>query len=357
MKALKIIGIALVSILLIIVVVGYMQPSTVEMSNSKVINAPVCVVFDHVNDMKKRAVWSPWVNMDTTMQLNWSEITQGEGASYSWISEVMGNGSMTYTLVTPLEKVESELDFSGQGGGHGIFYFEEVEDGTKVTWDFKSEMGSNPFAKLMGAIMKPGLESTFKAGLESLTEAAVSDEANPCLTGDSLKHPSLSDHLEVLNSTDVDGIEVVEVQLPEWHYIGIKDSSDVNGIEPKMGQNYGTLSQFMKENDLDFVTAPVASYYTWEPPKKVVFSSMIPVSKAIEGTETIQAGTMPTTKAIRVTHAGAYEGMEATWNAAYKYMGENGLKENGVPFEEYVTDPHTTQDTALWLTHIYVPVQ
>lgn len=357
MKALKIIGIALVSILLIVVVVGYLQPSSVEMSNSKVIQAPVCVVFDHVNDMKKRAVWSPWVNMDTTMQLTWSDITEGEGASYSWVSEVMGNGSMTYSHVTPLETVEADLDFGGQGGGHGIFSFEEVEDGTKVTWDFTSDMGSNPFARLMGAIMKPGLETTFKAGLEKLAETASADESNPCVSGGTSNAPSLSDNGEILKSSDVDGLEIVEIQLPEWYYIGIKDSSDVNGISESMENNYGKLSQFMRANQLEFVTAPLASYYTWEPPHKVVYSSIIPVSKAIEGTDAIQAGTMPASKAIRVTHLGAYDGMEATWNAAYKYMGENGFKENGAPFEEYITDPSTTKDPSTLITHIYIPVQ
>ena len=361
MRILKIIGIVLLSILLIVVVVGYLQPSSIHVKAERLIKAPTCVVFDHVNDLEKRVLWSPWVNQDTTMKITWSETRKGLGGSYSWTSQAMGEGTITYTDVVENEKVVADLQFGSQGTGVGTFIFNEVEDGVQVTWEMVSELGNNPFNRLLGIFIKIGVNQSFIAGLESLDKVAMGDTDNSCLTGGSNQEaPSLSDAGTVIKETMVEGLSnpIIEMELPASYGIGILDSSSMENVSMTMERNYGQLAQFMQANEMPFIGAPLAMYHTFEPPQKIVFTCVMPVADALtieeEGMELV---TLNEGLVIRGTHMGAYEAMEPTWNAIDQFVNENGFELVGSPFEEYITDPTMVADTASWITHIYYPVR
>lgn len=182
MKILKILLIVLLSIFLLIVVVGYLQPSTVQVKVERVLKAPTCVVFDHVNDLEKRVLWSPWSTQDTTMQITWGEKRKGLGASYSWQSQSMGNGTLIYIESDENKKVVSDLNFGEQGKGVASITLSEAEDGVLVSWELVSEIGDNPFNRLFGIFIKVAVEQSFILGLNQLEDAAKLDQENPCLT-------------------------------------------------------------------------------------------------------------------------------------------------------------------------------
>ncbi len=356
MKALKIIGIVLVSILLIFVMVGYLQPKELNVTATKVIKAPLCVVFDHVNDMEKRVKWSPWVTQDSTMQFTWSSITKGEGASYSWTSQNMGNGSMTYKEVIPNQKIVSDLNFQEQGIATSTFEFKEVEDGVQATWSFHTDMGSNPFNRLMGVVMGPMLDASFAAGLTALAEEAQEDEMNPCLNARAAS-PSVSDAGELLNQGQSNGVEIAEYNLPGFNFIGITDSSSVESMGEVMAKNMGELVAFIQDKQLQFAGNAMTQYHLWEPPSKVVYTSMIPVYEAVQEEGRVANGASMETYVVRGTHYGSYESSEGTWLAMDAYLEENNLRMAGNPFEEYMVDPTSTSNPNEYVTHIYYPVK
>ena len=181
MKILKILLFILLSIFLLIVVVGYLQPSTVQVKIEKVLKAPACVLFDHVNDLEKRVLWSPWSTQDTTMQITWGEKRKGLGGSYSWQSKSMGNGTLTYIEVEENKKVVSDLNFGPEGKGVASITLDKVEDGVMVSWELVSEIGDNPFNRLFGIFIKVAVEQSFILGLDQLESAAQADLENPCL--------------------------------------------------------------------------------------------------------------------------------------------------------------------------------
>ena len=87
MKALKYI----VLLILILTIVAAIYVATLdnkyEVSRTRIINAPIEVVYDNVNDYKNWPSWSPWLERDTLAELNYSDITFGKNASYSWKSD------------------------------------------------------------------------------------------------------------------------------------------------------------------------------------------------------------------------------------------------------------------------------
>src|ERR1051325_293703 len=97
MKILKKIGIAILSLIVLLVVISFFLPGNMNVERSVVINAPAPVVFDQVNTLKNWEQWSPWQMMDSTMKITYSGPASGKGAGYSWTSKDMGVGTMTLT--------------------------------------------------------------------------------------------------------------------------------------------------------------------------------------------------------------------------------------------------------------------
>lgn len=67
-------------------------------------------------------------------------------------------------------------------------------------------------------------------------------------------------------------------------------------------------------------------------------------------------GKSPVGKALKFTHAGAYDDIDTTYEAITGYLDEKGLKAKNLFIEEYMNDPKTSEDAALEM-NIYVLVE
>jgi effector-binding domain-containing protein len=67
-------------------------------------------------------------------------------------------------------------------------------------------------------------------------------------------------------------------------------------------------------------------------------------------------GKSPVGKALKFTHAGAYDDIDTTYEAITAYLDEKGLKARNIFVEEYMNDPKTSEDSALEM-NIYVLVE
>lgn len=67
-------------------------------------------------------------------------------------------------------------------------------------------------------------------------------------------------------------------------------------------------------------------------------------------------GRSPSGKALKFTHAGAYDDIDTTYEAITAYLDEKGLKARNIFVEEYMNDPKTSEDSNLEM-NIYVLVE
>jgi effector-binding domain-containing protein len=74
-------------------------------------------------------------------------------------------------------------------------------------------------------------------------------------------------------------------------------------------------------------------------------NKIVNVSKSYEG------------KAVVLDWYGAYDSSPEGWKKIDEFIAANGLVKNGIPWDEYVTDPKMEPDTAKWLTKLYQPVK
>jgi hypothetical protein len=163
--------------LVLIAFLGFVatRPATFEIKRSLLINAPPEVVFDQVDDFKSWNAWSPWEQLDPSMQKTYNEVPSGVGASYHWVgNKDTGEGAMKITEATAPSHLGIDLDFIKPFEAHNRtnFNFEKTGEGTTVTWAMS---GTNNFmGKLMHVFMDMDkmVGPEFEKGLASMKTVA-----------------------------------------------------------------------------------------------------------------------------------------------------------------------------------------
>jgi effector-binding domain-containing protein len=81
------------------------------------------------------------------------------------------------------------------------------------------------------------------------------------------------------------------------------------------------------------------------------YEAMVPLDKAPEGkselTKDIQIGSSPSGKAMKFQHRGAYDDIDATYEAITAYLDEKNIEAQNLFLEEYLTDPKAADDQSL----------
>jgi hypothetical protein len=159
------------------IVIGLILPNEKSVSVTKTISSNQEKVFSMVNDLKKWEKWSPWIEYDPKMSLSYSEPSQGKDAWYSWKGNSrVGFGKYTITNSTPNVKIETLLNYEEQAPAKGYFLFNQVANGTQVTWsievgDDKTGVINKIFRGYNYLIMKFFLGADFNKGLDNLEKA------------------------------------------------------------------------------------------------------------------------------------------------------------------------------------------
>lgn len=321
----------LVVLVVVLAIIGWLLPSTIHIERSMTMKAPTSAIFNQVKVMKNWELWSPWKAMDPDMKLTYNDIPEGVGASYSWVGEKTGEGTITLTEVKENELILMNLSFKGQGEATSGFRFEKEGEETNVIWYFDSEVGANPFMRLFWKMGIGMMEDTFDQGLKAISDAANKAPVSPSFP------------------TEVKA-------MPAMDYLFIHDTASVATISQKLGVHYGVLMEAVKKQKLEMAGVPFAIYYTesetnWE------LDACIPVNKAGKKEGLVQVGSYAGGNMLVVAYKGPYEGTPAGHAAANAFVKKNNLEVIGAPWEKYITDPMTEKDSTKWLTEICYPVK
>lgn len=164
--------IALLVIVVLFVVVGFILPAKVHLERASTVTAPVDKVFAQVNVLKNWESWSPWHKLDPKMKLEYFGPASGKGASYAWTSDHknVGSGKLTITDVKENEKIVTSIEFGGRGTSYASFTFAKVDGGTKVVWGMDFEAGMNIFKRYFGLMLDGKIGGDFEKGLADLQD-------------------------------------------------------------------------------------------------------------------------------------------------------------------------------------------
>jgi len=338
MKSLK-----YIIIILLIVIIGSctyvaIQPNSYNVMRTRTVNAPAAVIFNNINDFKNWETWSPWVEKEPDLQISYPEQTSGVGGSYSWVGKE-GAGNMKTLDVSPYDSISQEMQFEDFPSSNVFWKFEKSEQGTNVTWGMKSD--ETPFMLKFYAAISGGM--------------------------DKMLGPDFERGLEKLDSVTVESMKKYEVTINGmtehgggfYLYKTINASSE--NISQTMGQQYGSIGMFMGQNNIAMNGMPFTIYHDMNFDNgTVIMSNGMPVKEkvVITGDSDVQCGYQPKQKALKTTLKGNYTNLPMAWQAAMKYIADNGLEQSEEkPFEIYTNDPGSFPNPSDWVTEIYIPIK
>lgn len=154
----------------VLAVIGFFLPRDVAVTRSTIIDAPAEDIWPHVSALKATQAWSPWMSLDPEMKVTFEGPEAGVGNKMSWISEVdsVGEGSQEITEATELERVATALDFGDMGTAKAEILLASEGGGTRVDWNFETDMGTNPIGRWMGLMMDNWVGADYEKGLGNL---------------------------------------------------------------------------------------------------------------------------------------------------------------------------------------------
>ena len=148
---------------------------TYTVQRSTTIEASPDAVYARIIDFRQWTDWSPWDDMDPSMDKTFSGADAGIGAKYSWSgNRKVGQGNMEITDATEPSSVQIALEFLKpfKASNTTVFKLQPAGTGTGVTW---AMTGRNTFmTKVMGIFksMDKMVGPDFERGLRRLKTAA-----------------------------------------------------------------------------------------------------------------------------------------------------------------------------------------
>jgi effector-binding domain-containing protein len=295
-------------------------------------NIPQKTVFDQINSLKNWENWSPWLQMDSTIQLSYSGPESGVGATFKWLSNSKNVGSGNVSLISsfPNDSLVLIMDFGEKGESLSKFVFSKENRSTKVTWSLESDLGMNPLSRWFGLFSDHLIGPDLERGLFNL-----------------------EDHLE--KSKHEQKFEIIECEVPAQVYICIRDTASPNTVSFKLSEMYKKISSFLKSRSLSPTGAPVTIYHAYLG-QSFDIEACLPLASAVPVNNTLNCVRKYVQKVVMVKFQGPYNTISEAYTALNTYIAENELGINGSPWEEYITNPQFESDSSKMQTNIYYPV-
>lgn len=330
-KALRIILWLLLIIVAIFVILGLVGPKEATVQRSIVINAPKAVVFEQIRYFKNSNKWSPWMEMDPNIKVEYKGTDGQEGASYVWSgNDKVGEGEMTNTGVsdgTMNYTVHFIKPFESTSAGY--MKAEDTAGMTKVTWSM-----TMPIAFPMRAmcVMMGGMDKMIGKDFEKgLTKLKTLVESNPTATS---------------------SIDIKEVDFPAHTYAGVRKVIHFNEMEKFFADSYAMLGEEVRP-----VGSAAGLYYSWDEKNGTSDAvAAFPVTDTNKKIQGVWYTYIPASKAYMTVHKGGYAASMNAHMALNQKVTADGKKQS-VVIEEYIVGPGEQKDSTQWVTNIYYVLQ
>ncbi len=337
MKALKTLLWVLGIIVFLVLIVAFLLPKTYTVKRSIEINIPVETAYFIASDFDYRSRWDPWLSMDPDAEVSIIGESKTVGSGYTWDGELIGSGKLTIKELDKNKKIISDLEFFNPRPGKAevIWNFSEKNEKTLATWSIMGNL-SYPVERLMGLFMDKILGSDLEKGIESFKLLC--------------EEPGLI----LLPRTG----EIGKKEMPGRGVLTMLRETNLSEIGLVLGECYGQMMSYAKENNASLTGAPFAIYLTYNRENgDMKLMPGIPVGKKLLSKGDIKYQEFDPTRVVYASHFGPYPTISITYDAIGEYLKINKIEAAGNPWEEYVTDPGSVDSEYLIETIVYFPVK
>lgn len=327
---------ALVAIYLLLALIAPKE-STVERSTT--IDAPLSMVYEHVNSLEDMNTWSPWADKDPNQEEKYTGETGTVGSEYYWSgNDTVGEGTQTITAIEENKMVATKLNFvrPWPGEADANIQLEETDEGTKVTWGFLSE---TPFPMNVGNLfinMDKMLGPDYETGMSNLKSLVEGK----------------------MKSMEIDGYTISVQDLAERHYVGVKDKIGFDAMDGFFQKSMSKVAGVMNKMGLMDNATSSAIYWTWdEETKQTELMSGMYTDKGNGDVLGLDSYKVDSGSAVVIEYAGDYEQSYAVHGAVEKFMKMTGYESTGICMEDYLVGAGVEEDASKWQTRVVYPIK
>lgn len=340
MQLLKWLGLSLVALIIALVAVGLLLPSSRHVERSITIDAPPCVVFATVNSFHRFDDWSPIAEVmpDASSSLIGPAFGIGAGLSWTTPGPDGDSGSQVIVSTIPEERVDLALDLGREGAAQGAYLLQPEGAGTRLTWSFDVDLGLDLIARFRALRLDRSLGPLYAQGLANLK--------------------SLCEGLPKVDWSDIE-IGLGEVRSATIAYApGTCDASET-AIAGALATAFGQVVRFVAANELQLAGHPLAiTNYSDE--RGWSFEAGLPVAgqpaRGVGAESTVRMGETYGGRVVRAVHIGPYRRLQETYAKAEAFIAVYGLGRNGRPWDVFISDPGSTPEAEL-RTEVHYPVE
>ncbi len=341
MKFLKYFLISIGIIFAIALLASLFLSDKAHLERSTEINADAAIAFNMINDVKRWEEWSPWHELDSLTEWQFSEFTVGEGSWYSWNSNNpdVGKGKLTIVESKPNSYIKTKMDFDGMGTSYAEYIFTPNETGGfKLTWTMDTNGEGMPwyfipFSRYFNLFLEKLIGPDYEKGLAKIKELS---ETTPKLI--------------------IAGFDATVKVLPTMQYISERRFVGFADIAKNIGDIYSNLMALLQQQNTAPAGAPFTINYKADV-NGVDMEAALPVANTINVTAPVNFSKLNAGKCLVVAYKGSYNSIGSVYQPALQWIKDNNHVLNGAPMEFYVTDPMLEKDTTKWLTEVVFPIK
>jgi len=330
MKLLKILLYIGLSLVVLIVALGFIAKKDYHIERSIEIQAPKALIYDQLRYFKNFKVWSPWDKLDPNMQYSISGQDGEPGAVYQWSgNDDVGSGKQTIRQVAP-DRIDLDLEFTAPFKSQSkVFYqMDEKGEAVKVSWGFDVHLPFPVNVWAMFTNIDNAMGKDYYRGLVNLQKVC-----------DSIIHPKYN------------GYEVLAADIPLKYYVGIRQVIDTADLADFYTATFPKVGMVLAKNEQVMDGHPSGLFWGWGENGQTDLAAALPIAKEMKVGDSLSVFKIGGAARV-IDYYGAYHGSVEAHVAMAEYLQAKNLQAISPSIEEYVTDPMLEKDTAKWLTKI-----
>ncbi|WP_242928911.1 SRPBCC family protein [Pontibacter vulgaris] len=149
----------------------FFLPARYEVTQTQLVDATPEQVFSYLNNPTQWPRWTVWSKeKDPTLILMYGGPLSGEGAQQSWSGDMLGESRIIFTQSIKPSTLTYEQTLSIDLKVWGSFTLEELNQGTRITWQQVTNVPDKPIAKLNAIWQKYKTEEELMESLKGLKE-------------------------------------------------------------------------------------------------------------------------------------------------------------------------------------------
>jgi len=152
-------------------IIAFLMPGSYRIEKTVIIKQVPEPVMELVGNLDQHSLWSPWLQVDKSAEININGTPFTKGHSLEWTGKKIGKGSLTIVNASDRHlhfEQRYQKPWASVAQDHWIF--EPWGDGeVKVSWQKNGNLPW-PIARLMGPVITRNLGYQLEKGLSNLKE-------------------------------------------------------------------------------------------------------------------------------------------------------------------------------------------